>query len=941
MAWHLIKSGGDGEEFGFAHKEFLIDSESDISTEPTAYGPIAIGSRAHIAGFEKEYEKCNNGSWQQVSGNVSIHVCSSNEYDHETGIPVISTPKTGIVYLVPDGSGNDLFVEWIYVDDAWEKFGSASIDLSGYVTDVTVNGTSVVTNGVANVPMASVQPDGYYKNMTVGNAERLVTTVGIENNFPYNFRISGGANELGDREVDKVVGGSIAWNQLLQPITGSPLTVNGVTITANGDGSVTLNGTASAAGVLVSCPAFPTVAGHKYFMGISGSIEHNGYTSIGGNISFQQTIRAETSTSEVNNGVYIRSSAGTVYNNNVMWPVCFDLTQMFGSRIADYIYFLEQTSAGAGVEWFRELFPKPYYAYNAGTLMHVQTSAHKMTGFNQLDLSKFAELYPDYCAYHDGELTVNTVGELFSVGIPVNIPADVAGGYMTFDVKLGTATNVGFIFVYADGTTGGTGRGGNTSGFTTIQGTLNSKRVVAIRMNWTTLGTFTIKNACINLRWDGERDGEYEPYEERTYPLDSDLVLRGIPKLDANNNLYYDGDEYASDGTVTRKYGIVDLGTLAWGKNDHATLGTYFYGAISDIHVKHEGNFGTVAYSAACPKYIVTKRDASYITDKSFWFDGNYEVGEVTQIQVRDSAYSDAAAFKTAMNGVYLVYELATPTTEEADPYQNPQVVNDWGTEEYVDSRTVPIPVGHETLYPVNLVGRLEMAPDNPSWDGDFVLRHEDNENFYVPLANAIDVQVNGTSVVSNGVANIPKATGDSLGVIKISSGLAVSSAGSIYVSKATDTYVKTGTNEYNPIVPYQQHRATFYGLAKAAGDSTQSASANAVGTYTESAKSAINTMLNDPEIVSGSTPSITAKAGVQYVCGEVSTLSITTPLVGCVDIIFESGSTPTALTIAPTGGQMSDMKWMGGWDGTCEANTSYEINVLDGVYGVVGSWSL
>ena len=40
------------------------------------------------------------------------------------------------------------------------------------------------------------------------------------------------------------------------------------------------------------------------------------------------------------------------------------------------------------------------------------------------------------------------------------------------------------------------------------------------------------------------------------FPMNFDLELRGIPKLDANNVLYYDGDEYDGNGTVTRKYGI-------------------------------------------------------------------------------------------------------------------------------------------------------------------------------------------------------------------------------------------------------------------------------------------------------------------------------------------------------------------------------------------------
>ena len=40
-----------------------------------------------------------------------------------------------------------------------------------------------------------------------------------------------------------------------------------------------------------------------------------------------------------------------------------------------------------------------------------------------------------------------------------------------------------------------------------------------------------------------------------TYPLDSTLTLRGIPKL-ADGKLSYDGDRYLPDGTVERRYGI-------------------------------------------------------------------------------------------------------------------------------------------------------------------------------------------------------------------------------------------------------------------------------------------------------------------------------------------------------------------------------------------------
>ena len=201
------------------------------------------------------------------------------------------------------------------------------------------------------------------------------------------------------------------------------------------------------------------------------------------------------------------------------------------------------------------------------------------------------------------------------------------------------------------------------------------------------------------------------------------------------------------------------------------------------------------------------------------------------------------------------------------------------------------------------------------------------------------DVQINGTSILSDGVANIPLATANDAGVAKAGGYGVYNYNGSLRIELPTDAQLKGGAADTKTITPLNQHKAAFFGLAKAAGDSTQSASSNAVGTYTESAKSAISQMLNAPESVSGSTPSITAKAGVRYICGECSTLAITTPASGIIDVVFESGSTPTVLTVTPPTGLT--MKWANGFDPTAlEANTVYEINIMNGNLGVVGSWS-
>ena len=83
---------------------------------------------------------------------------------------------------------------------------------------------------------------------------------------------------------------------------------------------------------------------------------------------------------------------------------------------------------------------------------------------------------------------------------------------------------------------------------------------------------------------------------------------------------------------------------------------------------------------------------------------------------------------------------------------------------------------------------------------------------------------------------------------------------------------------------------------------------------------------------VTGSNPTITAEYNKRYVCGEVSTLTITPATQGCTDVLFTSGTTPTVLSLPNT---VKMPSWF-----TVEASKTYEINILDGVYGSVMAWT-
>lgn len=209
---------------------------------------------------------------------------------------------------------------------------------------------------------------------------------------------------------------------------------------------------------------------------------------------------------------------------------------------------------------------------------------------------------------------------------------------------------------------------------------------------------------CINISkaTGSPKNGDYVPYSGTEYPFNPSIQLRGIPKL-VDNKLSYDGDIYTADGSITRKYGIVDLGTLTWEYNTSGTQPFMLTNSISNV-IKRPSTSSIVA-NALCSKVPTVTAYAIYSGIVSDGI-GVQDSGNIRMIYSGMS--TDPVAFKTAMSGVYLVYELATPTTESANAYQNPQRAFIDGTEEFVDygvqsaTRDVSIPVGNNTTYQLN-----------------------------------------------------------------------------------------------------------------------------------------------------------------------------------------------------------------------------------------------
>lgn len=230
--------------------------------------------------------------------------------------------------------------------------------------------------------------------------------------------------------------------------------------------------------------------------------------------------------------------------------------------------------------------------------------------------------------------------------------------------------------------------------------------------------------------------------------------------------------------------------------------------------------------------------------------------------------------------------------------------------------------------------GKLYKVTTAIAADGAIVLQNEGEE---IAGANAVE-----SSVGERFVKFTDYATSSTPGIVKVITDKGITMVnGGLSIYSASSSHIKTGTNSYFPIVPNKQHESIFYGLAKAAGDTTMASSSNTVGNYTDSAKASIKSMLGIVDgstgtvDVSGTTPTITAVENTRYVCGEVTSLNFTPPASGISIVRFTSGSTVTVLTLPST------VKFPEWFDQTAlETNTIYEICVTDGEFGAVMSWA-
>lgn len=495
--------------------------------------------------------------------------------------------------------------------------------------------------------------------------------------------------------VKNIGGRSIVWNQLISQIVEK--TSNGIATTKIDSKSLHISGTSSAVCFIPISPVQTGISNHKYLFHSHASdttalSSGTGFYNDNGGNRWHEYGKGIIFTMDGNGTIAIAFRV----NSNItvdfsITPQIYDLTAMFGSG-----------NEPASVEEFEKMFPADYYPYNAGEIVSAGTESVVEQGKNLFD-------YTDK-TYHGANVNKVENGVIYTKGLTttaLNIPTIAENKYtLSFKVKSNAANQGGLRWSLQ--------KGKNTS-YAHDSSLIKLEVGYAANIEYQAVVTFVADTDFVSLCTivgmiydvqleNGDTATNYSPFYQTAYQIPE--AIRNLPGYGwsagtARNYVDYENKRYV------QCVNSVDLGTLTW------TAGVG--GKVSFQTSQVTGQKLTKNYSVP-PNIICSKYSTK--TQNELW--GHINVTGITAdantdgyIDVNDTSYTDATAFKQAMQGVTLYYELANPIVTDIsslipDDFLRNIEVEAGGSVTFKnsnDSYRIPVPNEEEYIVKLSEVG--------------------------------------------------------------------------------------------------------------------------------------------------------------------------------------------------------------------------------------------
>lgn len=507
-----------------------------------------------------------------------------------------------------------------------------------------------------------------------------------------SYRPTADGSKLGSKGfafIEKVKGNTVAWNQKFDYNVG--YMAYRANVTTSGDIlTVTITAVNSLQGIKFN--DIPVIENHKYYLSVKANAPvpvrlrqradadavFNILLPTGGWARSSYIINY-TSTEDLN--LTFRSSnaeVGTAYqiDRRIQW---LDLTLIYGS--GNEPSTPEEFEADY-VRWFGK--PLTYEDYDAGSLRPVLMTGIKTTGFNQWDEQNVQAgawaITGD--VIDSSDYGTKAIRSTSYIRIFKNAKyylhcknGDMEKWYIAeYDGEK--------IFIVRR---------------TLLKGAIYTPSSKASYFRFSTERSYGYNtyqhDICINMCYDNTRNGEYEAYKGNEAQIDVTTVKGKLNGTGSLVTVFPDGmksagsvhDEILMENGklyAIKRVGSVDLGTLTWSKFQQGETIVYFQ--ATNIPNDMPINNGSAIIPAKNVKYrqFLHSWYGYEFPDRGYVL---YITNSLNLIRVKDSSYTDAATFKSAMSGVILYYELATPQRYELNPLQNPFIFEWFGIKDGVE----------------------------------------------------------------------------------------------------------------------------------------------------------------------------------------------------------------------------------------------------------------
>ena len=465
--------------------------------------------------------------------------------------------------------------------------------------------------------------------------------------------------------VEKIVGKTRAWNQLVQNgnfADTSGWESNYASISVSSNKCVFTSTTANSNQSLYRDVGL--TAGHKYLYICTVKLSEGTSLfriNLSGNFSNVGSISANTKTTIMQ----IVSVSSISYGQMYLYPngdtglsvgetcefeniIIRDLTLIFGSgnepsTVADALAQLPALGQ--------------YNAYDAGSLVDTEVSGVKSISRNLLDSSKL-----DSAGTWSGDILDTTASRIHSVTGSKGWDGIKFKPYTQYyaRVKLSAGSGLNYIRVqikYTDGSSlsGNAISGGNT-GYSYVLSEAN-KTVEYFHINYGTGGSVAVQVSEFIINLHDSSDGTFTPFKTDTLSLSETVTLRSAGSVAEVLTL--------ETGKKTRPIRVIDLGSLEWNVANYGGGQVYFGYALIPDAKKAISSQSFLYNNSVCSKYALQTRTDVYGGSTGYAMDGASNIYIYVFEPSLSSSSTTGADFANAMLGTKLAYELETPDPDK------------------------------------------------------------------------------------------------------------------------------------------------------------------------------------------------------------------------------------------------------------------------------------